>query len=205
MIVDDHAIVVEGLRRILDPEFEVVAVVSDSVSFLDKAVALKPDVALVDISIPGAGGMECVRRLRPILPSTRFIMLTMHSGAAYVREALALGASGYVIKSSAPSELLHAIRQALAGRVYVTPLVTKDTGDSLLAPQSSGVFEDVLTRRQWEVLRMIAQGKNIKEIAADLNLSPRTVDFHRASIMQKLHVKSVAELVRYALQRGLVA
>lgn len=194
LLADDHTLVVEGFRTLLaDSDFEVVGTVDDGRALLDTAQRLRPEVIVLDISMPGMNGLEAARRLRTLLPETKLIFLTMHTERAYVAEALRLGASGFLSKRSTRKELPLAIHEVLQGRTYVTPLVAEPEPAAELTP------------RQREVLLLLVEGRATKEVAAVLNISVKTVEFHKYRIMDSLGVRSVAELTRYAIQKGLVA
>lgn len=205
LLADDHTVVVEGLRRLLEPEFDIVGTVPDGQALLKAAQELHPDVVLLDISMPLLNGIEAAHHLRRTVPRTKLVFLTMHSDADYVAEAIRSGASGYVLKKSAASELVAAIREALKGRLYITPLVTNGVPGSLLA-RSVGRKRSSSdpTPRQREVLQLLAEGHTTKEIAATLHISIKTVECHRSLIAQKLGIRGIAELTKYAIKRGIV-
>ena len=202
LIADDHAIVREGLVSLLKDRFEVVGAVGDGGRLLEEASRLRPDVIVTDISMPGASGLEVLGRLKAARADARVIVLTMHAEAELATKALRAGASGYVVKQSASEELVLAINEALRGRVYLTPALTADVIAGISeAPASSGA---TLTLRQLEVLRLIADGRRMKEIAGILKLSTRTVENHKYEIMELLGVESTAQLVRYAIRHHLI-
>jgi DNA-binding NarL/FixJ family response regulator len=198
LLADDHDVVLEGIRTLLEPEADVVGTVRNGRELIPTATQLKPDIILLDISMPGLNGIEAARQLRKILPGTKLLFLTMHSDADYIADALRLGASGYVLKSSATSEIVEAIQEVSKGRTYVTPLVHTPRD---LSPR--GKSTEGLTARQREVLQLIAEGRVPKEIASQLGISVRTVEFHKYSIIQKLGVRTVAELTKYAVRHRL--
>ncbi len=202
LIADDHTIVLEGLVRLLKDQFDVVGGVSDAAQLLEAAARLRPDVILTDVSMPGLSGIEALRRLKAERSDTKVIVLTMHADAELATEAVRAGASGFLIKHSAGEELFTAIQEVLQGRIYLTPAITREVLSRMAyaAPRP----ESRLTPRQREVLRLIAEGRRMKEIAGLLNLSPRTVETHKYEMMQSLGIQSTAELVRYAVQHRLV-
>jgi DNA-binding NarL/FixJ family response regulator len=203
VIAEDHAMVREGLVRLLRDHFDVVGSVGDGQLLLESADRLRPDVIVTDLSMPGLTGMEALRRLKAKRADTRVIVLTMHADSELAREAIAAGASAFVLKQSAAEELVTAITEVLHGRVYLTPALTREVLASLSHPGRPGP-QVQLTPRQKEVLRHITTGRRMKEIAAILNLSTRTVESHKYEIMQVLGVQSTAELVRYALEHRLL-
>lgn len=205
LLADDHAILLDGLRGLLESEFELVGAVEDGRALLTAAEQFQPDAIVLDISMPLLNGIEAARHLRKSVPNAKLILLTMHSEAPFVKEAFRVGVSAYVLKRSASSELITAIREVLKGRTYVTPLITKNMLDLWLegAMEPEKLFRD-LTPRQREVLQLVAEGHSIKEIAAILNVSPKTVEFHKYRIMEGLGVRTTAELTRYAIKYGLV-
>ncbi len=196
LLADDHALVVAGLRKLLEPEFDVVGTVADGRSLLDAAQRLTPDVILLDISLPLLNGIDAARAVRKALPDIKVVFVTMHSDPDYVSEAFRAGGSGYVLKRSAASELGTAIREVLAGRDYLTPLVAPHPAPGRRTPE--------LTARQREVLQLVAEGRTTKEIASILHISIKTVEFHKAGIMQKLSMHSTAELTKYAIDHGMI-
>jgi len=202
LVADDHRIVAEGLRGLLEPEFELAEIVEDGRALLEAHDRIHPDVVVADVSMPLLNGIEAVRQLRQAGSRAKFVFLTMHPDVSYATEALEAGASGYVLKHSAPDELVNAVREALAGRTYITPRVAGAVLEALRKGESSS--EVRLTSRQTEVLQLVAEGKSAKEVAAILNLSPRTVESHKYAIMEELGVKTTAELVQYAVKKGLV-
>jgi len=204
LLADDHTLVLDGLRKILEPECEVVGAVEDGRSLLTAARQLKPDIILLDISMPLLNGVEAARRLRAAAPDAKVIFVTMHADATYVAGAFRAGASGYVLKRCASAELLKAINQVLAGRAYVTPLIRKNIPDKLAGwPLESGEDSGELTVRQREVVQLVAEGHSVKEIAAVLGISGKTVAFHKTNVMRRLGMRSTAELTKYALEHGI--
>ena len=202
LLADDHAIVAQGLATLLKDHFDLVGTVGNGDELIDAARKLRPDVIVADIAMPVLSGLEALRRLKAMRSEAKVIFLTMHADAQLATEAFRAGASGYVLKQSAGEELIAAIREALQGRTYLTPLITKDVIANFTETTPPTVK---LTPRQREVLRLIAEGRRMKEIAAILELSTRTVETHKYEMMRGLRVESTAELVRYAIQIGLVA
>ncbi len=205
LLADDHTLVLEGFRRLLEPEFDVVGTVEDGQALLAVAEKLQPDLVLVDVSMPGLNGIEVVRRLKKTAPRIKTMMVTMHTDPAYVTEAFRAGTSGYLLKRSATDELVKAIHEVLQGRSYLTPLITKETLHSLiqgLGRRATGT--PVLTPRQRQVLKLVAEGCSAKEIATRLNVSVKTVEFHKGRIMEQLDLHTTAELTKYAVASGLV-
>jgi DNA-binding NarL/FixJ family response regulator len=206
LLADDHRIVAEGIRSLIEPEFELVGIVEDGRALLIAAEKLKPDVIIADISMPLLNGIEAIRQLRKSNKDVRVIFLTMHPDVTYVVSAFEAGALGYVLKHSAPTELNEAIRCVLSGKKYITPLLSGD----FIEGRKKGCRErqgeaSYLTRRQCEVLQMLAEGLSVKEAAAKLDISPRTVEYHKYQMMKDLGVKTVADLVRYAVKHGIVS
>ena len=205
LLADDHTLLLEGFRLMLAPEFDLVGSVEDGQALLAAAKTLKPDVILLDISMPHLNGIDAARRIRKFLPSARLIFVTMHAGADYVAEAFRAGAMGYLLKRSAASELLIAIRTVLKGNHYVSPLVTRNALELLISSSKpQGKFSDRLTPRQREVLQLVAEGRSRKEIAGILNISVKTVEFHKGKLMRELNLKTVADFTRYAIEHGLI-
>jgi DNA-binding NarL/FixJ family response regulator len=203
LLADDHTLVLDGLRKILEPECEVVGAVEDGRSLLVTAKQLQPDIILLDISMPLLNGVEAARRLRTAAPDAKVIFVTMHADATYVAGAFRAGASGYVLKRCASVELLKAINQVLTGRPYITPLIRKDLGQLPGWPPGAGEASGELTVRQREVVQLVAEGHPIKEIAAILNITGKTVAFHKGNVMRRLGIRSTAELTKYALEHGI--
>jgi len=204
LVADDHPIVAEGLRSLLEPTFEVVAIVENGRELIVAAKKLKPDVIVVDISMPLLNGIDAVSQIRSEGLKAKIIFLTMHTEASYARRALAKGASGYVLKHSASNELLFAIRQALAGRTFVTSTVSARIEHTRAAEEASLNALEELTIRQREVLQLLAEGHSAKHISSILNLSRRTVEYHKYNLMKVLGFHKSAELIQFAVQHGLV-
>ena len=207
LIVDDHTMVRESLVSVLqaDGEVQVVAQAADGIEAIEKAMQTRPDVVIVDLSMPRLGGVEVVRRLREALPATRVLVLTMHQEDEYVLQAVRAGASGYLVKDSAASELLAAVRSLHAGRGYFGPQAARTLAEQLQHPERT--LDDPygrLTPREREVLHLIAEGLTTKEIARRLDISTKTAENHRGHVLEKLDLRNTAELVRYALRKGLV-
>ena len=204
LLVDDHALMAEGLRAILEPEYQVVDVVRDGGEVLGAVELHRPDVVLLDLSLPGRSGLEVSADLRRLYPEVRVVIVTMHADPVYADEALKTGAAGYVLKLARAEELRFAITEALAGRQYVTPLLAEAAGAaSRIVPSDAGGVL-ALTDRQREVLRLIAKGRSTIEIAAALGVSEKAVEFHRGRIRRTLGLTSTAALIRYAMAEGLV-
>jgi DNA-binding NarL/FixJ family response regulator len=202
LLADDHTLVLDGLRKILEPSCEVVGAVEDGRSLLAAAKQLQPDIILLDISMPLLNGVEASRSLGAVAPAAKVIFVTMHADVTYVAGAFHAGASGYVLKRCASLELLKAINQVLRGRKYVTPLIGKD-GDLPRWPLGAGEASGELTVRQREVVQLVAEGHTVKEIASILNITGKTVAFHKANVMRRLGIHSTAELTKYALKHGI--
>ena len=195
----------EALCKILETEFEVVGAVADGKTLLSEAIRLKPDAVLVDISMPVVNGLEAARRIRRELPKARILFLTMHPDLSYLRDAMNLGAAGYILKSSAARELVIALRTALRGKIYVAAELLESIKDPKLRTALEMGRIGALTARQREILRLIASGKSNKEIAEILSLKAGTVTFHRTAILRKLGISTTAALTHYAIEHGLVA
>jgi DNA-binding NarL/FixJ family response regulator len=205
LLADDHTLLLEGIRLMLEPEFDLVGSVENGQALLAAAKALKPDAILLDISMPLLNGIDAARRLRKILPSARLIFLTMHSDSDYVAEAFRAGAMGYLLKRSAASELITAIRAVLKGHHYVSPLVTRNALELLVSSSNPGdKFSHPLTPRQREVLQLVAEGRSRKEISGILNISVKTVEFHKGQLRQKLNLQTAADFTRYAIAHGII-
>jgi DNA-binding NarL/FixJ family response regulator len=206
LLADDHEIVIEGLLRVLDPDFEVVGSVSDGAALLKAAEKFKPDLIIADITMPVLNGIEAIRRINKLLPRTAIVVLTMHLDVMYATEAIAAGAAGYVLKHSIRSDLLTAAHKALKGEVYVSAKIAPEVMQALAEGSYRHKSVTVkLTARQREVLQLVAEGHTIPEIAQVLYVSPRTVEFHKYNIMEALGLHSTAELTQYAIKHGIVS
>jgi len=206
LLADDHKIILEGLRALLEPEFEIAGAVEDGRALVAEAERLSPDVVVADISMPGLNGLDAARQIRKIDERIKIVFLTMHSQVSYAAGAFEAGASGFVVKHSAPQELVTAIRETMRGHTYITPIIAGDLIDSYQKKvPRQGESEVALSPRQMEVLQLLAEGKSAKEIAAVLNISPRTVEFHKYRMMEQLKIKTSAELIQYASKYGLVS
>jgi DNA-binding NarL/FixJ family response regulator len=204
LLADDHAVVADGLASLLRSEFTVVATVTDGARLLEAARQFRPEVVVTDLAMPGMSGLDALRRLLaggtvPTVP--KVIVLTMHADPELAVEALRAGASGFIVKHAAGTELVAAIRSVLRGKTYLSPELAQDVVGMLAEPGASG--RETLTPRQREVLRLLADGRTMKEVAAALGVSPRTVETHKYQIMAALGLGSTAELIRYALEHGL--
>ena len=204
LLADDHTLMVEALEHLLQAEFDVVATVSDGRALLKAAAELKPEVAVIDIAMPLLNGLDAGEQLKGLHPQIKVIYLTQNREPQIAAEAFRRKATGYVLKDSAASELVAAIREALQGRTYVSPSIAQKMTDAGLgrAPQDARLRE--LSPREREVLQLLAEGKSMKEVAAILAISPRTVEFHKYRSMELLGLKTGAELVQYAIKHGLV-
>jgi DNA-binding NarL/FixJ family response regulator len=201
-MADDHLMLLEAFKAMLAPDFDIVGLVTDGRTLLEEFARLNPDVVVLDIGMPLLNGLDAGRQLKAQRRSVKLIYLTMNPDPDIAGEALRLGASGYVLKSSAAQELKQAIHEALRDRSYITPLITRDVVGSLTQQRMPG---HALTDRQREVLQLLAEGKSMKEAAAILDLTPRTVAFHKYRMMEQLRLKTSAELVKFAVREGVVA
>jgi DNA-binding NarL/FixJ family response regulator len=204
LLADDHTMLLDAFQRLLEPRCEIVGVACDGRALLDLAGRTRPDVIVLDISMPGLNGMDAGAQLRTKMPDVRLIFLTVNEDPDIAAEAINLGASGYLLKSSASVELFTAIELALAGKTYITPLVTKGEPLGVFLRQAVKPDMEKLTARQREVLQLLAEGRAMKEVADLLRVTVRTVAFHKYTIMEQLSVKTSAELVQYALERGML-
>ena len=203
LLADDHALLLGAFEKLLSADCDIVGQVSDGRALVDAAEELRPDVIVLDISMPLMNGLEAARHIKQKARGAKLVFLTMNEDSDLAAEAFRVGASGYLLKRSAASELMTAIREVLAGRSYVTPLITEGLVGSLLHGADHAPGRE-LTPRQREVLQLLAEGRSMKEVASLLNLTPRTVAFHKYRIMAQLKVKSTAELVQYAVKNHIV-
>jgi len=206
LIADDHSVVRAGLRTLLESHagWEVCAESPDGRDAIEKATKLKPDVAVLDIGMPMMNGLEAGKRIKKLVRAVKIVYLTMNSDVGVAVEAFRGGASGYLLKTSATAELVTAVREVLKGKQYVSPLVTKDVDGFFLETSVSNMGQERLTNRQREVLQLLAEGRSMKEVAYILKLTPRTVAFHKYKIMQRLRLKTNAELVQYAMREHVI-
>ena len=206
LLADDHLLVAEALKSLLSPEFELVGVVEDGRELVEAAGTLQPDVIVADITMPNLNGIDALVRLRQGGDQTPVVFLTMHRDATFARRALDAGASGFVLKHSASVELVAAIRAALQGKIYLTPQLAAEVLEAMKqGPEHLGEEPiDSLTPRQREVLQLLAEGRSAKEIAASLEISARTVEFHKYQMMEALDLHTNAELIHFAIKHGLV-
>jgi DNA-binding NarL/FixJ family response regulator len=206
LLADDHSLVLEGFRRILADQCDLVGMVEDGRALLEAARQAEPDIVILDVSMPLLNGIDAATQLKKLQPSIKLIFVTMHADADYVRSAFEAGASGYLLKRSAVDELEQAIRAVWAGHSYITPLIAKDLIDVLLAAGPAQPQQrKTLTFRQREVLQLLAEGRTVKDIALRLKISTRTVEFHKAQVMDQLNLRTTAELIKYALTHGFLA
>lgn len=205
LLGDDHSLILKGIKGLVETQYEVAGLADNGRDVVEAALRLKPDVIVLDISMPILNGIDAAREVKRALPGTKIVVLTMHASPIYLRKALEAGASGYVLKSGAAEELLEAITEALKGRVYITPAFHRGAiQDAELWRSKPGKSSIDLTSRQRQILQLVAEGRQNKEIAHLLNVSVKTVEFHRARIMAKAGVHSVAELTKLAIREGLI-
>jgi DNA-binding NarL/FixJ family response regulator len=204
LIVDDHELFLDGLRKLLEPDFDVVGSAGDGRAAVAAYLRYSPDLMLVDVGLPLLNGIEAARQVRHFAPEALILFVTMQTDRIYVEEAFRAGGAGYVVKQAAARELVKAIHEVLAGRFYLSSAIVeklKDIPSDLAKPSSRHAGQ--LTPRQREVLQLVAEGKSMKEIARILEISVRTVEFHKSGIMQELGFHSTAELTRYAIEHGI--
>jgi DNA-binding NarL/FixJ family response regulator len=204
LFADDHTLIAEACKRLLEPEFEVVGIVKDGRALVRAYAELKPDVVIADVSMPLLNGIDAAEQIRESSPKARVIFLTMNTDRELAARAFRGGAMGYVLKISAAAELVKAVRAALAGSQYISPLLTRADVTHFLGRHHASAEENSLTARQREVLQLLAEGLSMKEVAAVLNVATRTVAFHKYRIMDVLSLKTNADLVQYAIRAGLI-
>lgn len=205
LLADDHEMIVEAFRRMLEPEFEVVGTAVDGRELIDLALEQKPDVIIADIGMPRMNGLEAGQIIRKQLPSVRLVLLTMNQDPDYAAEAFRMGAHGYLLKNSAGSELTLCLTAVCAGKRYLTPKIANGSiPDLLLAHMNELPDPAALSHREREVLQLLAEGKSMKAAAVILRISPRTVAFHKYRIMEQFHLKSTAELVQFAIRNKII-
>ena len=202
LLADDHAIVVEAFSKLLEPHCEIVDTVSDGRALVERAAQLHPEVIIVDIGMPLMNGLEAGLRVKEQMPTVKLIILTMNEDPDLAVEAIRCGASGYLLKSSAASELIRAIQLALKGKSYVTPRIASGMQKAFIHNPNPGpkALAKTLTPRQREVVQLLAEGKSMKEVASVLNVTPRTVAFHKYRIMEELKLKTTADLIQFAIK-----
>lgn len=206
LLADDHTLVLEGFKKLLEEHCQVVGSAEDGRALLDAAKRLQPDIIVLDISMPKLNGLDAARRLRKIVPQARLIFVTVHADSDYVNQAFQAGASGYLLKRSAGSELLQAVQAVASGNYYITSLVAKDLVQSTLTGMAPSMTDpNRLTMRQREILQLVAEGLTLKEIASTLGLSPKTVEYHKSKLMEQLSLHTTAELTKFALTHGLTS
>ena len=204
LLADDHRMMAEGLKALLPDEFELVGIVEDGRAMIEAAERLRPDVIIADVTMPNLNGFEALARLRKSHPNIKVVFLTMHQNAAYARRALDAGASGFVVKHSAPEELVQAIHAALTGKTFITPSLTRQVVEQAeRGERGENEGGKSLTLRQREILQLLAAGRSAKEIAGDLAISPRTVEFHKYQMMEMNGLRSSAELIHFAIKHGI--
>jgi DNA-binding NarL/FixJ family response regulator len=204
ILADDHTLVLEALKNLIEPEFEVVGTFSDGHSLVESALKLNPNVIVLDIGMPMMNGLTAGQKLKHCMPLVKLVYLTMNQDPDLAGEAFRLGASGFLLKNSAAAELLKALREVVRGGYYITPLMTKGMVGSFVQNFKRQKSKSHLTLRQKEVLQLLAEGRSMKEVAFVLKLSPRTVAFHKYTMMNHLQIRSSAELIEYAMRSSLV-
>ncbi len=204
LLADDHTLLLEAFEKLLAPDYTVVGAVSDGRALLSAATELKPDVIVLDIAMPLLNGLDAARQLQKTMPKVKLIFLTMNEDPNLANEAFRAGASGYLVKTSAASELSKAIEEALCGRSYVTPVITQGMVDSFIRQPGDDRDAPKLTPRQREVLQLLAEGRSMKETAKILNVTPRTVAFHKYRVMEHFNLKNNADLIQVAIRERVV-
>jgi DNA-binding NarL/FixJ family response regulator len=205
LLADDHAIVLEGMNRLLQTEYDLLPPVSDGQLLVETAERTNPDVIVADISMPILNGIEAARQIKKKGLKAKVVILSMHADIEWASQALAVGALGYVVKQSAAEELIRAISEVLQNKTYITPRVARDKAAVQQSPKSWGTTIAPLTAREREVLQLVAEGRTINGIAAILKVAGRTVVFHKTNIMDKLNLRTTADLTRYAVRHGMIS
>lgn len=205
LLADDHALLLEAFSKLLEPKYDVVGTATDGRKMLAMVQKLKPDVVLLDIAMPNLNGFDAGEKLKKLLPEVKLVFLTVNEDPDMVTEAFRIGANGYLLKNSAASELFQALDAVLNSKNYVTPSLEAGMLNSFIKNPSGQKAHGNLTIRQREVLQLLAEGHTMKEVAASLNITPRTVAFHKYQIMEDLDIKTNSELIQYAIKHGLVS
>lgn len=205
ILADDHILILDAIKKMLEPEFEVVGTFADGLALLQGAQKLDPDVVVLDVHMPQMNGLNAGQRLKQLMPKIKLVYLTMSLDQDLAAEAFRLGASGYLLKSSAASELVQAIRETSRGRSYITPLMTKGMVGSFIQNIKRKKNTEKLTLRQKEVLQLLAEGRSMKEVAFMLKVSPRTIAFHKYTMMEHLRLRTSAELIQFAVKSSIMA
>jgi DNA-binding NarL/FixJ family response regulator len=203
ILADDHTLILDALKNLLEPEFEVVGIFADGQTLVERGAELHPNVIVLDIGMPHMNGLIAGERLKQAIPLVKLVYLTMNHDPDMAGEAFRLGASAYLLKNSAATELVRAIREVVRGGYYITPLLTEGMVGSFVQNFKRMKSKNPLTLRQKEVLQLLAEGRSMKEVAFKLNVSPRTVAFHKYTMMEHLHIKSSAELIEFAMRSSL--
>ncbi|MBX3319035.1 MAG: response regulator transcription factor [Nitrospira sp.] len=211
LIADDHLLVAEGIQKLLESDAEVAGILADGRSLVRAVTDTHPDLIIIDISLPLLNGLDAARQIKQLDPKIKMLMLTMHADQAFVVEAFRVGVAGYVLKQSLSNELQHAVREVLKGNTYISPSVAQGLVEHMNRPaqvqdgEAGGKrFDHALSPRQREVLQLVAEGRSTKEIASILNVSTKTVEFHRTRIMKELGLKTRPELTKYAIANGII-
>ena len=208
VLADDHQVVRQGVRALLESErgFNVVADAGDGLEAISLVERLKPDVLVVDLMMPGLNGQEVTRRVSKLCPKTRIVVLSMHSSEPYVMEALRNGAAGYVLKDASCADLIHAVREVMAGRRYLSPPLSERAIDAYQDKAKAAIWDryDMLTTRERETLQLVAEGRTNNEIASRLGISPRTAETHRSNLIRKLQLRTHTDLIKYAIEQRII-
>lgn len=204
-LADDHSLLLDAFSKLLETKYDIVGTATDGRMMLKMVTKLAPDLVLMDIAMPNLNGFDAGEKLKKILPDTKLVFLTVNEDADMVSEALRIGASGYLLKSSASDELFQAIDSVLNSKVYVSPKLAESMADAQIKNPGAQKVHGDLSIRQREVLQLLAEGNTMKQVAAELNITPRTVAFHKYQIMETLDVKTNSELIQYAVKHGIVS
>ena len=205
ILADDHRLMLDALKNLLEPEFEIVGTFENGQTLVEHAAELQPNVIVLDVAMPQMNGLIAGKKLKQEMPLVKLVYLTMNQDPDIAGEAFRLGASAYLLKNSSGSELVRAIAEVVRGRYYITPLMTKDMDGPSVQNFKRMKSKNPLTLRQKEVLQLLAEGRSMKEVGFVLNVSPRTVAFHKYAMMDRLHIRSSAELIEFAMRSSLVA
>jgi len=204
LLADDHTIIVEAFKALLEPDHDVVGTVSDGRALLEAAAKLKPDIAILDVAMPLLNGLDAARQLKKTMPEIKLIFLTMNQDPSLAAEAFRIGASGYLLKTSVGAEFMIAVKEVARGMSYVTPLISEELGEGFRRNPANTPSIPKLTSRQREVLQLLAEGRSMKEAASILKITPRTIAFHKYRLMKKFRLSSNADFMQFAFERGVV-